>query len=124
MILNGKEYKVPEVKTFKDMVLLEAKGIKIMALTDMSFFERENLATSLVRGFSYYTGLSFEQALDEISEAIDNGETIEMMFDSMAKDIEEMKAIGATEGFSKGAKTPQDHKRPQKKVKTTEIPKE
>lgn len=122
MRLNGKEYKVPEIKSFKDMVKLEEQGIKIMALAEMSFFNAENIATSVVKGISFYTGLSFEEALDEVSEAMENGETMKSILSSLAKDIEEMKIIGANEGFSKGTKVPQDHKKPQKKAKATEIP--
>lgn len=106
MKLNGKEYKVPEIKSFKDIQILEMKGIKILALISRTFYDSENLATSVVKGISYYTGLTFEKALDEVSAAIDNGEVFDSLIESLLEDINEMEKIGAIEGFSKGAKAP------------------
>ena len=50
-----------------------------------------------------------------MDEAINNGETFESLFESLQEDIDKMQEIGATEGFSKGTKVPQDHKKAQKK---------
>ena len=115
MILNGKEYKIPEIKKFSDYARYEEQGINLMGLTTMSFYNPNKLVTSIATGISYYTGLSYEETLKEIDEAIDNGEDFESIFESLQKDIEKMKEFGAVEGFSKGTKVPQDHKKTQKK---------
>ncbi|WP_310604870.1 hypothetical protein [Anaerosporobacter sp.] len=112
MKLNGKEYKVPQINSYKDLVKLEAQGIKIMALSNGEFYDPENLATSIVKGFSYFTGLSFDAALDEVAEHIDNGGGLEAVLSDLTNDIESMKEYASNEGFSKGAKiAPQDHKK-------------
>lgn len=112
MILNGKEYPVPLIDSYKDLVKLEAQGRKLLALTSREFYEPTNIATSLVKGVSYFTGLSFEEALDEVSNHIDNGESLETVLDGLMKDIDAMEEYGSKQGFSKGVKTPQDHKKP------------
>lgn len=116
MKLNGKEYPVPVIKSFKDMAMLELKGVKIMALMERSFFDPENLATSFVKGISYYTGLPFDEALDEMDAHINNGGSIYELLDALIEDINSMEKIGALEGFSKGAKAP---KVPQDRKKAT-----
>lgn len=118
MKLNGKEYPVPVIKSFKDMAKLELKGVKIMALMDRSFFDPENLATSFVKGVSYYTGLPFDEALDEMDAHITNGGTIDDIIDELFADIDKMGDIAKGEGFSMGAKAPQDHKKPATKKKS------
>ena len=112
MILNGKEYPVPEIKKHSDLVKYEAKGIKIMALADGTFYDPINIATSIVRGISYFTGLSFEEALDEMDSHLESGNSLDDLLEELLKDTEKMKENGAIEGFSKGTKVPQDHKKP------------
>lgn len=112
MILNGKEYPAPEIKKHSDLVRYEAQGIKIMALADGSFYDPVNIATSIVRGISYFTGLSFEEALNETDSHLDSGNSLDELLEELLKDTEKMKENGAIEGFSKGVKTPQDHKKP------------
>lgn len=112
MILNGKEYKVPQIDSYKDLVKLEAKGVKILALSSREFYDPSSMATSVVRGISYFTGLSFEEALDEVTNHIDNGDSLETVLAGLMKDIDAMEEYGSKQGFSKGVKTPQDHKKP------------
>lgn len=111
MKLNGKEYPVPVIKSFKDIALLEPKGIKIMALMDRTFFDPENLATSFVKGVSYYTGLTFDEALDEMDTHLTSGGSLDEIIEELFADVEKMVDIGKQEGFSKGAKAPQDRKK-------------
>lgn len=112
MNLNGKEYPVPVIEKYSDLVKYEAKGIKILALSDRTFFDKDNFATSVTRGISYFTGLSFEEVLDEIDLHADNGYGLDKLLDELIRDIEKMEENGAIEGFSKGTKVPQDHKKP------------
>ena len=112
MILNGKDYPVPEIKKYSDLVKYETKGIKILALSDRTFFDKDNFATSVTRGISYLTGLSFEEVLDEIDLHVDNGYGLDDLLEELLKDIEKMEENGAIEGFSKGTKVPKDHKKP------------
>lgn len=118
MKLNGKEYPVPVIKSFKDMAKLELKGVKIMALMERSFFDPENLATSFVKGISYYTGLPFDEALDEMDTHITNGGNLDDILEELFADIDKMGDIAKDEGFSMGAKAPQDHKKPATKKKS------
>ena len=111
MNLNGKEYPVPVVEKYSDLVRYEAKGIKIMAIAEASFYDPANIATSVVRGISYFTGLSFEEALYEVDSHLEAGNSLDDLLEEMLKDTEKMKENGAIEGFSKGVKTPQDHKK-------------
>ncbi|WP_066719900.1 hypothetical protein [Clostridium sp. Marseille-P299] len=116
MKLNGNEYKVPVIKSFMDAQKLEDQGIKILALIERSFFDPEKLATSVVKGISFYTGLPFDEALNEIDAHINNGGSIYELLDALIEDINSMEKIGALEGFSKGAKAP---KVPQDRKKAT-----
>lgn len=112
MNLNGKEYPVPVINKYSDLVKYEAKGIKIMAIAEASFYDPTNTATSVVSGISYFTGLSFEEALNEVDAHLEDGNSLDDLIESLLKDTEKMKENGAIEGFSKGVKTPQDHKKP------------
>ncbi|MDU6263708.1 MAG: hypothetical protein E6600_04305 [Anaerocolumna aminovalerica] len=80
MILNGKEYKIPEI-TFDMVCELEDAGI---SLSDIG--KPKKKAMSIVRAFvKLATGLENEQVSDLIEDHLVNGGNFEGIFDEINK---------------------------------------
>lgn len=84
MILNGKEYKIPEI-TFDMVCELEDAGI---SLTDIG--KPKKKAMSIVRAFvKLATGLENEQVSDLIEDHLVNGGSFEGIFEEINKALSE-----------------------------------
>lgn len=80
MILNGKEYKIPEI-TFDTVCELEDAGISI---NDIS--KPKKKVMSIVRAFAKLaTGLENEQVAEVIEDHLANGGNFEGVFEEISK---------------------------------------
>jgi len=111
MIINGKEYKVPDLNDFDVVLQLEEKGINLLGIMGniQNSFNSSPL-TTLRDVTAIFTGLSKDESIAEIKTFISSGGTLVDYLTIITDGVEELITSGEKAGFTKAVKTPQDHK--------------
>jgi hypothetical protein len=111
MTINGREYKTPDLNDFDTVIRLEENGINLLGLMGDIQNKFNSAPLTTIRDMtSILTGMTKEESLSEIKEFVSGGGTLTDYMEIIAVGIEELVASGEKAGFTKAAKTPQDHK--------------
>jgi len=122
MIINGKNYIIPDLSDFDVVIQLEEKGINLLGIMgDVKNKFNSAPLTTLRDVTAIFTGMTKEEALFEIKEFISNGGTLVDYLTIITEGIEELTLSGEKAGFTKAVKTPQDRKPKAKAKKLVEV---
>lgn len=123
MLVNGKNYTLPDLNDFDTVLQLEEKGINFLDLisTTQDTFNaapftaiRDVLACLMVA--------SKEEATQEIKEHVKNGGNLMELMNEVLNDINKLTKSGTDSGFSEAEKTPQKQKTKKTVKSVTENP--
>lgn len=104
VIINGQEYKVPEL-TFNEVCRLEERGIYLLNMDP-----KDRKIASMLRGFvAWITDTSPEEASEILQEHIMNGGRIDDIATAVSEAFEESGFFG--QGGRKASVTPMDHQK-------------
>jgi len=122
MIINGKNYIIPDLNDFNTVIQLEEKGINLLGIMgDVQNKFNTAPLTTLRDVTAIFTGMTKEESLTEIKEFISNGGTLIDYLKNITDGIEELVQSGEKTGFTKAVKTPQDRKPKATVKKLTEV---
>jgi hypothetical protein len=111
MIINGKNYRVPDLTDFDTVIKLEEQGINLLGIMgDIQNRFASAPLTTLRDVTAIFTGMTKEEAVTEIKTFIENGGSLIDYLTIITDGVDELMKSGEKAGFTKAVKTPQDHK--------------